>query len=130
MTKSSKGEMIVGGGHFDPHYEQPLYIKDLADWLDGTAPGHPCDGDISYHGFEAAMALFISSLDQRRYSSRTPEAAMQIRTGVERDWRERPKWFQSTGSNALSTASTRTLAEKGLCSRATHPSSVAAFSVD
>ena len=66
MTKSSKGEMLVGGGQFDPHYEQPLYIKDFADWLDGTSPGHPCDFDISYHGFEGAMALFISSLDKRR----------------------------------------------------------------
>lgn len=66
VTRSSKGEMLVGGGEFDPSYEQPLYIRDLADWLDGTASSHPCDGDISYHGFEGAMALFISSLDRRR----------------------------------------------------------------
>lgn len=66
MTKSSKGELLSGGGHFDPSYEQKPYLKDLADWLDGKIATHPCDGDISYHGFEGAMALFLSSLESRR----------------------------------------------------------------
>ncbi|MCR9195097.1 MAG: Gfo/Idh/MocA family oxidoreductase [Hyphomonas sp.] len=66
FTRSSKGEMLSGDGFFDPSYEQPLYIRDLADWLDGQIENHPCDSEISYHGFEAVMALYMSALDHRR----------------------------------------------------------------
>lgn len=66
VTKSSKGEMLSGDGFFNPSYEQPLYIRDLADWLDGRLAVHPCDGEISYHGFEAVMALYMSALDHRK----------------------------------------------------------------
>jgi predicted dehydrogenase len=66
VTKSSQGEVLSGPGDFDPSYEQPLYIKDLAHWLDGKIATHPCDADISYHGFEATMALYLSALDRRR----------------------------------------------------------------
>ncbi|MCZ7451281.1 Gfo/Idh/MocA family oxidoreductase [Agrobacterium rhizogenes] len=66
VTKSSQGEVLSGEGFFNPSYEQPLYIRDLADWLDGKLAIHPCDGDISYHGFEAVMALYLSAIGHRR----------------------------------------------------------------
>jgi len=66
VTRTSGGQVLSGTGVFDPSYEQPRYIRELADWLDGTIPTHACNGDISYHGFEAVMALYISSLERRR----------------------------------------------------------------
>ena len=50
-------------GYFDPEYQQPLYIRDLADWLDGRIAEHPCSLEITYHGFEATMAVYLSALD-------------------------------------------------------------------
>ena len=66
MTKTSGGQVLGGTGTFDPSYEQPRYLHELADWLDGTIPTHACNGDMSYHGFEAIMTLYISSLETRR----------------------------------------------------------------
>jgi predicted dehydrogenase len=66
LTKTSQGKVLRGEGVFNPSHDQPLYLRDLADWMDGLSDSHPCDGDISYHGFEAAMALCISGLDRRR----------------------------------------------------------------
>jgi Predicted dehydrogenases and related proteins len=86
VTKSSKGEMLSGEGFFNPSYEQPLYIRDLADWLDGKLATHPCDGEISYHGFEAVMALYISALDRRRVElplDRIPQGSLIARLGQE-----------------------------------------------
>jgi predicted dehydrogenase len=66
FTRSSGGKVLSGEGFFNPTYEQPLYIRDLADWLDGKTAHHPCDGDISYHGFQAVMAMYISALERRK----------------------------------------------------------------
>ena len=45
---------------------QPLYLRDLADWLDDDANVHPCNVDISYHGYEILEGLCISALDHTR----------------------------------------------------------------
>ena len=66
VTRSSRGERICGEGYFDPEYQQPLYIRDLADWLDGRIAEHPCSLEITYQGFEATMAVYLSALDRRR----------------------------------------------------------------
>jgi predicted dehydrogenase len=66
VTRYSGGEVISGEGFFDPRVEQPLYLRDLADWLDDPAIEHPCSGRLSYHGFEASMAFCISSLERRQ----------------------------------------------------------------
>lgn len=66
VTRTSGGQVLSGAGAFDPSYEQPRYLREVAEWLDGTIPTHACNGDISYHGFEAIMALYISSLERRR----------------------------------------------------------------
>lgn len=45
---------------------QPLFAGDLADWLDDPAKVHPCNIDITYHGYEIMEALCISALDHCR----------------------------------------------------------------
>ncbi len=45
---------------------QPLFARDVADWLDDDSRIHPCHIDISYHGFEIVAALCLSALDHRR----------------------------------------------------------------
>ena len=64
VTKSS-GFISCEGG-FDVAHDQPPYIRDLADWLDDDAKVHPCNGDVTYHGFETAMAICLSSLEHRQ----------------------------------------------------------------
>jgi predicted dehydrogenase len=66
VTRSSGGKVLSGEGNFDPGYEQLPYIRELGDWLDGRRDGHACNLDITYHGFEATMALYISSLERRK----------------------------------------------------------------
>jgi len=45
---------------------QPLFAKDLATWLDDPADVHPCNIEITYHGYEIMEALCLSSLDHCR----------------------------------------------------------------
>jgi predicted dehydrogenase len=45
---------------------QAPYLRDLADWLDDDEQVHPCNGAISYHGYEVMAALCLSALDRRR----------------------------------------------------------------
>jgi predicted dehydrogenase len=66
FTRYSGGEVLSGDGTFNPSYEQPLYLRDLADWLDDPKRVHPCNGDVTYHGFEASMALYVSALERRK----------------------------------------------------------------
>ncbi len=65
VTKSSSG-LISGPGCFDVAKDQPLYIRDLADWLDDPAKIHPCNGEVTYHGFEILMGICLSSLERRK----------------------------------------------------------------
>ena len=51
---------------FDPAYDQPLYIRELADWLDDDAKVHSCNGARAFHGFEVFMGACLSALDRRR----------------------------------------------------------------
>ena len=66
FTKTSNGTLLSGDGYFDPSHEQPLYIRDLADWLDDSTRRHSCDGSISLHGFEVINAAYLSALNRRR----------------------------------------------------------------
>ncbi|MFC1735748.1 Gfo/Idh/MocA family protein [Candidatus Hydrogenedentota bacterium] len=65
VTKSSSGT-ISGKGSYNVEYDQPLYIRDLADWLDDPAKVHPCNGEVSHHGFQLVMGACLSSLEQRK----------------------------------------------------------------
>lgn len=70
FTKSTKGEVINGQGEPWSVQEsillQPLYLKDLADWMDDDSKVHPCNVDISYHGYEILEAVCISAMDHIR----------------------------------------------------------------
>jgi predicted dehydrogenase len=63
FTKVSGREMLIGEGMYDPEYEQPLYLRELADWLDDSARIHPCNGEVTYRGFEALYGMYLSSLE-------------------------------------------------------------------
>lgn len=67
VTRSSSG-LICGSGGFDVAKDQSPYIKDLADWLDNPTKIHPCNGEVTYHGFELAMGICLSSLEKRKIS--------------------------------------------------------------
>ena len=45
---------------------QPLYMADFADWLDDDSKIHPCNIDITYHGYEILEAVCISAMDHIR----------------------------------------------------------------
>ena len=64
VTRSSGG-LVEGAGGFDVDKDQPPYIADLAKWLDDPEQVHPCNGDVTYHGFETVMAICISALEHR-----------------------------------------------------------------
>ncbi len=70
FTRSSRGEVLEGQG--DPwgvqerERLQPLYLRDLADWLDDDSRVHPCNVEISYHGYEILEGLCISAMDHTR----------------------------------------------------------------
>lgn len=70
FTKSSKGEVIGGeGDSWDVQQSarlQPLYLAELADWLEDDSKAHPCSVDISYHGYEILEAVCISAMDHIR----------------------------------------------------------------
>jgi len=70
FTKASGGQVIGEALARWPEQEtrllQPRYLRDLADWLDDEAKVHPCNGEISYHGYEIMAALVYSALDHRR----------------------------------------------------------------
>lgn len=64
-TKSSADLERLETG-FAPDHDQPLYVRDLADWLDDETKKHPCDGERAFHGFEVVMGACLSALDNRR----------------------------------------------------------------
>lgn len=66
ITRHSNGAMLSGPGTFDPSFEQPIYLKELADWLDNPSKVHSCNADDAYHGFEAVMAICISAMEHQK----------------------------------------------------------------
>ena len=70
FTRETKGEVIgeVGEpwGVQEATRVQPPYFRDLADWLDDDSRVHPCNLEISYHGYEIMEALCLSALDSTR----------------------------------------------------------------
>ena len=65
VTRSSGG-LITGPGCFSVKHDQPLYIRDLAEWLDDPAKVHPCNGETSYHGIQIVLGMCLSSLERRQ----------------------------------------------------------------
>ncbi len=69
VTKESKGELIGGTcpiwDEQEPFLQIPYY-RDLARWIDDDTQVHPCNIEISYHGYEALEAMCLSALDHTR----------------------------------------------------------------
>ena len=70
FTKSSQGEILGEEGDGWEIQQstrlQPLYLNEFADWLDDDSKVHPCNVDISYHGYEILEAVCISAMDHIR----------------------------------------------------------------
>lgn len=70
FTKSSQGKVIGEEGDSWGIQQstrlQPLYLDELADWLDDDSKVHPCNIEISYHGYEILEAVCISAMDHIR----------------------------------------------------------------
>jgi len=70
VTASSNGQVLTGEG--DPWHVQeksrlqPLFARDSADWLDDDEKTHPCNVEITYHGYEIAESLCRSAMEHRR----------------------------------------------------------------
>jgi len=77
VTKSSGG-MLAGAGRFDVAKDQPLYIADIARWLDDPTQVHPCNGDVTYHGFQVAMGICLSAVENRKVELPIGDAAPVI----------------------------------------------------
>ena len=65
VTSSVPG---VQGGQdcWSATHDQPLYIRDFADWLDDDAKVHSCNDQSAYMGYEIAMGCLISAVERKR----------------------------------------------------------------
>lgn len=69
FTKFSGGQVLKDQGddwETQEKYLQIPYTKDIANWLDDPKKAHPCNGDISYHGFQILMGMCLSSYENQR----------------------------------------------------------------
>ncbi|MGQ4809333.1 Inositol 2-dehydrogenase/D-chiro-inositol 3-dehydrogenase [Candidatus Entotheonellaceae bacterium PAL068K] len=64
VTASSGGTLLSGPSDLRP--QEPRFIRQLADWLDESQQVHPCNGEVSYHGFELLMGMAHSALERRQ----------------------------------------------------------------
>jgi predicted dehydrogenase len=48
--------VLSGPGGMDYDHDMPLYIQDIANWLDDPACVHPCNGERAFAGFQVMMA--------------------------------------------------------------------------
>lgn len=55
-----------GWGTENLHLIQTAYTRDFANWLDDPTQSHPCNLDITRHGFEIANAIVLSAMDHTR----------------------------------------------------------------
>jgi len=69
FNRTTHGEMITAEGErweIQQRKLQEFFAKDLAHWLDDGAKVHPCNIDITYHGYEILEALCLSAMEYRR----------------------------------------------------------------
>ncbi len=70
FTRSSGGETIGekedGWLKQEPTRLQPLYLAELADWLDGQIPDHSCNIEHAYAGYEIMHGICVSAMDNIR----------------------------------------------------------------
>ncbi|MGB7727455.1 MAG: Gfo/Idh/MocA family oxidoreductase [Candidatus Acidiferrum sp.] len=59
VTRDQRG-VISGPGCMNYDLEMPLYVEDMARWLDDDMQIHPCNGEGAYEGFEISMGMLRS----------------------------------------------------------------------
>jgi predicted dehydrogenase len=64
VTTGTGGTLLSGPSDLTP--QEPRFMQDLAAWLDNPPQGHPCNGDLSYHGLELLLGMALSSLERRQ----------------------------------------------------------------
>ena len=52
----TKDGLISGSGAMDYAHDMPLYIQDIAGWLDDPQKIHPCNGETAFKGFQVMLA--------------------------------------------------------------------------
>lgn len=91
FTKQTKGELVTGAFEEwdiqDKHIQTPYYTQ-FADWMDDDAKEHPCNVNLSYHGYEVLEGLCLSALDHTRID--LPLADINYTPVLERMAREFP----------------------------------------
>jgi predicted dehydrogenase len=65
VTRDSNG-VLSGRGDMDYAHDMPLYVQDIAAWLDDPAKPHPCNGGSALKGFEIMMAACRSAARRGR----------------------------------------------------------------
>jgi len=58
LSISGSSILTFAGPEVNPHWP-----PHLAEWLDDPAAVHPCNGEVSLHGFELMVGLVQSALD-------------------------------------------------------------------
>ena len=61
VTRDSHG-VISGPGDMDYGHDMPLYVQDIAAWIDDPARVRPCHGESALKGFEIMMAACRSAV--------------------------------------------------------------------
>lgn len=97
-NRTSGGEII---GEVGDNWElqqstrlQPLFARDMAAWLDDDQNIHPCNLDITYHGYEILEGMCISALEHRRVDlPLDPETCEDIFARMRRELPECPEYL-------------------------------------
>jgi predicted dehydrogenase len=101
FTQNSGGQVLgeegPGWSVQEKEMLQPPYLRDLADWLDDDARIHPCNVDISYHGFEILEGLCISALDNTRVDLPIANADVDAVARMRRELPDVPELPKSAG---------------------------------
>lgn len=70
LTPATSGRPLVEQGEKWNVQEsttlQPLFARDFAAWLDDDGQTHPCNLEITYHGYEIMEALCLSGMNHCR----------------------------------------------------------------
>jgi predicted dehydrogenase len=70
FSPATGGEVIEEAGqpwvYQEKHLLQPLFARDMADWMADGAKPHPCNIELAYHGYEIMEALCMSAMDRVR----------------------------------------------------------------
>jgi predicted dehydrogenase len=59
----AKDGVRSGPGNMDYDHDMPVYLQEMADWLDDDARTHPCAFTHAYHGLEIMSGMYRSVIE-------------------------------------------------------------------